>query len=74
MTDGSLLYRQLTLTSSTRTSSRSNPPIVMGLLPKYGGEVLASDTAGTLDGGDGTHDECDYPFPVEGGRARALQR
>ena len=24
------------------------PPIVMGLLPKYGGEVLASDTAGTL--------------------------
>src|SRR6185295_7951450 len=24
------------------------PPIVMGLLPKYGGEVLASDTAGLL--------------------------
>ena len=24
------------------------PPIVMSLLPKYGGEVLASDTAATL--------------------------
>jgi uncharacterized protein (DUF1330 family) len=24
------------------------PPIVMTLLPKYGGEVLASDTSGTL--------------------------
>jgi uncharacterized protein (DUF1330 family) len=24
------------------------PPLVMALLPKYGGEVLASDTAGTL--------------------------
>jgi uncharacterized protein (DUF1330 family) len=24
------------------------PPIVLALLPKYGGEVLASDTAGTL--------------------------
>jgi uncharacterized protein (DUF1330 family) len=24
------------------------PPIVMALLPKYGGEVLASDTAGFL--------------------------
>jgi|SRR6185369_10882438 len=24
------------------------PPIVMALLPKYGGEVLASDTAGLL--------------------------
>ena len=24
------------------------PPIVLSLLPKYGGEVLASDTAGTV--------------------------
>ena len=24
------------------------PPLVMALLPKYGGEVLASDTAGVL--------------------------
>jgi uncharacterized protein (DUF1330 family) len=27
---------------------RKYPPLVMALLPKYGGEVLASDTAGLL--------------------------
>jgi uncharacterized protein (DUF1330 family) len=27
---------------------RKYPPLVLGLLPKYGGEVLASDVAGVL--------------------------
>jgi uncharacterized protein (DUF1330 family) len=27
---------------------RKYPPVVLSLLPRYGGEVLASDTAGTL--------------------------
>jgi len=27
---------------------RKYPPIVLGLLPRYGGEVLASDTSGVL--------------------------
>ena len=50
------------------------PPVVMALLPKYGGVVLASDTAASLRGGHGALHERHHPVPIEGGRARALQR
>ena len=50
------------------------PPVVLSLLPKYGGEVLASDTSALRGRGDCPHDERDHSLSVEGRCARAVQR
>jgi uncharacterized protein (DUF1330 family) len=50
------------------------PPIVLALLPRYGGAVLASGYAGSSRGGDGAHDERDHPLPIERSCSRSLQR
>jgi uncharacterized protein (DUF1330 family) len=49
------------------------PPVVMALLPRYGGTVLASDTAAYAVEGKGANNDCHHQVSLPGGGAGPLQ-